>query len=386
MKRVKICQITTVDMSLRFLLWNQLQIMMMDGFWITAVCAAGPWIKDIEQLGITVKTVPFKRSISPVSDLLAVAHMIFYLRRERPAIVHTHTPKAGLLGQLAAKIAGVPIIINTIHGFYFHENMPRMRRKFYIFCERIAALCSDLIFSQNRADMATAVRERICPAEKMTYLGNGVDLERFRPIRSRGWVRKKRVVLGIPPDAKVIGMVGRLTYEKGYRELFLAAQEILSMHREAFFVIVGPSDVVEEGEYQALVKDLGIAGRVRFMGMRLDMADMYSVMDIFVLPSHREGFPRSLIEASATGLPVVATDIRGCREVVDPGKTGLLIPLQDHKALAQAVRYLLGHPNLAGSMGRAGRERAVREFDERLIVKRQLDAYRQLLEKKQKIG
>lgn len=386
MKEIEICQITTVDMSLRFLLWNHLKMMTNEGFSVKAVCAKGPWVKDIEGLGVAVKTVPFKRSISPFSDLIAFGKMVFYFQSDRPTIVHTHTPKAGLWGQLAAKAARVPIVVNTIHGFYFHDEMERKRRKFYIFCERIAARCSDLIFSQNREDMATAVREKICPLEKMTYLGNGVDLERFKPRKSRGVSRNKREELGIPPDSVVIGMVGRLTYEKGYRELFLAAKEIVSKHQGAFFLVVGPSDNVEEREFRTLVEDLGISERVRFLGLRLDMPEMYGIMDIFVLPSHREGFPRSLIEASAMGLPVIATDIRGCREVVDDGKTGILIPSRDHRALARAVLDLLRHPDLAEKMGQAGRRRAESEFDERLIVKRQLEAYRKLVKRKQKNG
>lgn len=386
MNEIRICQVTTVDMSLRFLLWNQLKMMVKEGFHIKAVCAKGPWIQDIEGLGIGVKTVPFKRTISPISDLIALVQMVFYFRSERPTIVHTHTPKAGLWGQLAAKIARVPIVVNTIHGFYFHDEMPMMKRKFYILCERLAARCSDLIFSQNREDMATAIRGKICPAEKITYLGNGVDLDRFKPQGSRGATRDKRREVDVPQDCTVIGMVGRLTYEKGYRDLFLAAKEILSIHQEAFFVVVGPSDVVEEREFRALVEDLGISERVRFLGLRLDMPEIYGMMDIFVLPSHREGFPRSLIEASATGLPVIATDIRGCREVVDDGKTGFLVPIRDHRALAEAILDLLRHPDLAESMGKAGRRRAESEFDEKLIVKRQLDAYQELLKGRQKNG
>jgi len=386
MKGIKISQVTTIDMSLRFLLWNQLKMMIAEGFQVKAVCAKGPWVKDIEGLGIEVKTVPFKRSISPFRDLLALAQMISYFRGERPTIVHTHTPKAGLLGQLAARMARIPIVVNTVHGFYFHDNMPKMKRRFYILCERIAAQCSDLIFSQNREDMATAVREKICPSEKITYLGNGIDLDRFKPRRSRGSLRNKRKELGIPPDSKVIGMVGRLTYEKGYQELFLAAKEVLLKNQEVFFVVVGPSDVVEEQEFHRLVENLGISERVHFLGMRLDMPEIYGMMDMFVFPSHREGFPRTLIEASAMGLPVIATDIRGCREVVNDGETGLLIPLRDHRALVQAILHLLRHSDLAERMGKAGRRRAESEFDERLIVERQIKAYRQLLVRRQKIG
>jgi glycosyltransferase involved in cell wall biosynthesis len=234
--------------------------------------------------------------------------------------------------------------------------------------------------------MATAVREKICPVEKMTYLGNGVDLDRFRPRKSGGVSRNKREELGIPPDSVVIGMVGRLTYEKGYRELFLAAKEVFSIHQGVFFLVVGPSDEVEEREFRTLVVDLGILERVRFLGLRLDMPEIYGIMDIFVLPSHREGFPRSLIEASAMGLPVIATDIRGCREVVDHGKSGLLIPVRDQRALARAILDLLRRPDRAENMGKAGRRRAESEFDEKLIVKRQLEAYGKLLKRKQRNG
>ena len=178
----KIAHITTVAPSLRYLLLNQLRSLQSEGWEVCGISAPGDDVAAIEAAGIRHIPVEISRNLTPFADLVSLARLVAVLRREKFTVVHTHTPKAGLLGQLAARIAGVPVIVNTIHGFYFHEHMRPAARRFYIAMEKIAALCSHSILSQNAEDMQTAIREGICAPEKIAHLGNGIDVTEFH-----GW-------------------------------------------------------------------------------------------------------------------------------------------------------------------------------------------------------
>ncbi|MBW1907530.1 MAG: glycosyltransferase, partial [Deltaproteobacteria bacterium] len=175
----RVAHVTTVDLSLRYLLLNQLQRIQNEGYEVFAISADGPEVPVIEAAGIRHFAVPMTRRVTPIADLRCLWELVRIMRRERFDVVHTHTPKAGLLGQLAARIAGVPIVANTLHGFYFHDDTKPLARRFYIWMERVAAKCSDTILSQNREDMATAITEHIASPERLKWLGNGIDVARF---------------------------------------------------------------------------------------------------------------------------------------------------------------------------------------------------------------
>jgi len=371
-EKTKVCQVASVDLTVRFLLLRQIQFLKKQGFKVSSVCSKGKWTQEIEAHGIKVKTVKIKRKISPISDLITLFNLIFYFEEENFDIVHTHTPKASLLGQVAAKIAGVPIIINTIHGYYFTENTGFLKRKFFILIEKIAALFSDLIFFQSKEDMETCVKEKIFNLKKIRFLGNGINLKRFNPQRfSSEFIDKKKNNLGINPAVKIIGMVGRLVKEKGYLELFEAFQKVLEKFPQILLLIVGQLDTEKRDSLKPeIVKKYKIGDKIKFLGLREDIEEIYPLMDIFVLPSWREGFPRSVLEASAMGKPVIATDIRGCREAVEDGKTGLLVPVKNPERLAKAITQLLENPEMAREMGGAGAKKAQKEFDENQIFDR----------------
>lgn len=332
-RKIKICYVTSIDITLKFILLNHLKFLINEGYDMYAVCSQGKWIKDIEKEGIKVKTIRFKRKISLISDLISFIKLFFYFKKERFNIVHTHTIKASLIGQLAAKIAGIPIIVNTIHGFYFQKTDSWLKRKIFILIERIVAKCSDLIFFVNKEDMKTLIKEKICLPDLTRYFGGGVDIERFNPERfSENFIIRKKKELGIPPDKKIIGIVARLVAEKGFLELFEAFQNVLNKFPNTLLLVVGPKEPEKKDAINpTIVKKYKIEKNVIFLGERTDINEIYMLMDIFVLPSHREGLGISLLDAQAMGKPVVATNIRGCREAVDDGKTGILIPLKDIK-------------------------------------------------------
>jgi glycosyltransferase involved in cell wall biosynthesis len=381
---VKVAHIATVDLSLRYLLLNQLRSLQQEGYNVVGISSPGEDISVVEAAGIRHISIPMTRNFTPLADLASLWKLYRVMRRERFTLVHTHTPKPGLLGQLAARMAGVPIVVNTIHGFYFHDQMPPFWRRFYIIMEQISALCSDVILSQNREDLQTAIRERICAPGKIKFLGNGIDLVRFDRTRldDRALATKRRE-LGIPMGTLVIGFVGRLVREKGILELLQAARLLLQKLPGVRLLIVGPADREKNDALTpAIAREYGVADACVFTGLRNDMPELYAVMDIFVLPSHREGFPRSPMEAAAMGVPCIVTDIRGCREAVEQGRNGVLVAQGDVDALANAISGLLADPEKARQMGEEGRRMALERFDERSVFEKVKAEYARLLREK----
>jgi len=377
----RVAHVTTVDLSLRYLLLNQLQRIQQEGYEVFGISADGPDVMAVEAAGIPHFAVPMTRRFTPLADLRALWSLVRVMRRERFDLVHTHTPKAGLLGQMAARMAGVPVVANTLHGFYFHDDMKPLPRRFYVWMERIAAKCSDTILSQNREDIATAVAEGIASADLLKWLGNGIDLQRFDRRRiSKDNLDALRTEIGIDATAPVIGFVGRLVEEKGILDLLQAAKAVVEAIPNAQFLIVGPYDEEKPDALRPKVAErYGVAAHCRFVGMRDDMPELYALMDVLALPSYREGFPRAPMEASAMGVPAVVTDIRGCREAVDHGENGLLFPVGDADQLARSLIELLQDDERRTQMGIAGRRIAEHRFDEQQVFDRVLSEYARLL-------
>jgi glycosyltransferase involved in cell wall biosynthesis len=380
-----VAHVATIATSLQYLLLNQLKDIAAGGFHVVAISSPGPEVATVERERITHYAVPLSRKITPMKDLIALARLILLMRRHRFHIIHTHNPKPGLIGQLAARLAGVPIVVNTIHGFYFTNHTHPWLRRLFIFLEKVAASCSDIIWSQNQEDIETAVREGICPAGKIHYLGNGIDLDRFdRRQISDDCLLQKKHELKLAPGVPVVGFVGRLVTEKGVHDLMQAAVLVRQAIPAVRFLIVGATDSSSKGDAitAEVVYQYGLESNCIFTGQRHDMPELYAVMDLFVLPSHREGLPRAPMEASAMEVPCVVTDVRGCREVVFHERNGLLVPLQDVEALAEAIMRLLLDKELAQRLGRNGRTVAENHFDERVVFEKVKSTYAHLLQQK----
>jgi glycosyltransferase involved in cell wall biosynthesis len=376
-----VVHVTTTDISLELLIGNQLAAFAAAGYDVIGVSAPGPFVPALEQRGI--RHVPLHhatRSFAPLEDAQALGELVSVFRRLRPAIVHTHNPKPGLYGRNAARLARVPVVVNTVHGLYAQPHDRFARRAMIYGMERVAGLCSNLELVQNPEDVATLRRIGV-PARKLTLLGNGIDLGRFDPASiSAAEARAAREELGaVSPDDVVVGLVGRLVREKGYSEVFAAASALREQLPNLRFAVIGWDQHDKEDGLDASDRARADAAGVRFLGGRDDVDRLYAGMDIFVLASYREGFPRTPMEAAAMGVPVIATDIRGCRQVVDPGVTGLLVPARDAPALADAIKALAVDPDRRARLGIAGRAKAVREFDERRCVEITLERYRELL-------
>jgi glycosyltransferase involved in cell wall biosynthesis len=382
LQRPVVVHLTTVDLSLALLLLPQLVAFREAGYDVVGVSAAGEHVRDLEATGI--RHIALERSTRAAdlrADVAAARDFLAVCRRLRPDIVHTHNPKPGIYGRLDARLARVPAIVNTVHGLYAQPNDPTYRRAVVYGLERIAATCSDAELVQNPEDLPV-LRKLGIPDRKLQLLGNGVDLARFDPDRHLDARSQVRHELGIDDDEVVVGLVGRLVAEKGFREVFEAARQLRITNPKVRFVIAGPPDLAKADAIGQTELDRAASeARVHFLGMRADVERLYPAFDLYVLASHREGFPRSAMEAAAMGLPIVATDIRGCRQVVDDRATGLLVPLRDPMALGAAIDRLAGDPQLRRSMGDAARAKAVREFDDRQQVRITLDVYDRLLQR-----
>lgn len=375
----RIAHIAASDATLSQLLLNQLAHLREAGYEVAGISARGPHAADLDAAGVEFFEIPVKRTFGPLGDLRALIALYRLLRRERFDLIHTHTPKGGLLGQYAALLARVPLRVHTIHGLYFPGFMRPRQRWMYVWLERVTLAFSHHNFSQNPEDIPVAIAERISAPDRLEQIGNGIAMRRFDPARiSADERRRTRAELGYGDGELIVGMVARLVAEKGYEEAFRAARLVRERVPEARFVFVGAFEDKPDAIAADALARHGIADVAQLVGHRRDVERLYAAMDLFMLPSHREGFPRALMEAAAMGLPCVATDVRGCRQCVEPEVTGLLVPARDPAALAAALEHLLRDPAARARMGAAGRQKALREFDESRVIAAIIAAYRRL--------
>lgn len=376
---LRVAHIATSDLSLKYLLLNQLEQLHEAGYQVAGISARGDHAATLADAGLEFFEVPMTRTIGPLGDLRALWRMYRLLRRERFDIVHTHTPKGGLLGQYAALLARVPLRLHTIHGLYFPNFVSARRRRLFVWLERLTLAFSHHNFSQNPEDVPVAIAERISRADRIELLGNGIDLRRFDPACVTDAERRAlRRELGADDDTLVVGMVARLVEEKGYLEAFEAARQVAARLPNVRFAFVGGFEDKPDAIRPDALERHGVAHVAKFLGHRDDVDRLYAAFDVFMLPSHREGMPRSVMEASAMGRTCVVTDIRGCRQTVEHEVTGLIVPCREPRALADALERLLRSADDRARMGAAARAKAVREFDERAIIARILAAYDRL--------
>jgi sugar transferase (PEP-CTERM/EpsH1 system associated) len=291
--------------------------------------------------------------------------LIGRLAELRPDVLHTHNPRPHLLGVIAGRAAGVPVVVHTKHG----RNYPERRRA--VLLNRLAAQFTDRVVPVS-ADAGQVARQiEHVPAGKVHVIRNGIDLARFLPAPQCNGSRR-------------LIHVARLDPIKDQATLLRAVRLIASVMPEVRLDIVG--DGSARPALEQLTDSLQLRGHVRFLGFRSDVSECLAQADLFVLSSLKEGISLTLLEAMATGLPIVATDVGGNREVVSHGETGLLVPAQSPELLAAAIQTILGQPELARRMGAAGRQRVEAQFDLRQVVRQYEEMYVALLRRKRPIA
>lgn len=341
---------------------------------------AGPEGKLLQRTPVDgleiVEIAPLVRSVDPFRDWQTYRQLTRLFRERRFDVVHTHSSKAGILGRLAARRAGIPLVVHTVHGQAFHAHETWWRNRLYILAERWAARHCDHIYAVAQAMIEQCVAAAVAPREKYSVVYSGMDMRAFLEARPDPAVRER---LGIPPEAPVIGTIARLFEWKGHEFLVEAAPAVVREFPEVRFLLVG--DGVLRDRIQARIRELGLTRNFAFTGLVSpdEIPGLVAIMDVLAHFSLREGLPRTVVQALAGSVPAVAFPLDGTPEVVLDGTTGLLARTADAPDCARALLRLLRNPHLRRDMGRAGRESVRSRFDWRTMADALEASYRALL-------
>ncbi len=311
-------------------------------------------------------------------DVIALVKIARLVRAERIDLVHTHTAKAGFLGRVAARLAGVPCVVHTLHGVTFHDHIGRFQREMYVLLERLAAPLSDALITVGDDVKAKYLAESIGREEQYVTIPSGMETESFAralrdPERSR---TPRRAEFGFTDDDLVVGMVSRLEPRKGYVYFFEALARLAPDFPRLKALVVGEG--AQEDELRERVRMLGLGDRVVFAGYRYDVADVIAAFDIAVLTSLWEGLPRVLVQYALLEKPIVTSAVEGAHEVVEHGHSGLVVPKESVPDLVDALRRVLSNDALRRTMGARARARVEGRWDVDGMVRKIERVYRQV--------
>lgn len=386
-KPIIVVHITTVPETLLFLR-GRAKYFEDHGFKTHTIASPGELLKSFsESEDIDVYPVRMYRRITPFQDLVAILKLRRLIRRIQPSIVHAHTPKAGLLGMLAAQLERVPVRIYHVHGLPFLTEAG-LKQRLLFSTEKLSSTLANRVLCVSHSVRNIIVTDGICPPSKIKVIHhgsiNGVDADnRFNPDTIDQNLRRKiRNKHSIPNDAFVIGFVGRIVRQKGIIELSESWKYLKSIFPNIYLLMVGPHES-KDSIPESINEELNTDSRVRMIGPDWDSPKFFSAFDLVVLPSYREGLPVVLLEAAAMRLPVVASNIPGCVDAVIDGETGTLIPAQDERALARAIQDYIEMPELREHHGNAGRSMVLQDFRPEDIWASTFQEYIQLIEAKQ---
>lgn len=324
----------------------------------------GSLIEQVRARGVPLTILPsLVRQVNPLQDLHALFSLWKFMRRGRYAIVHTHSSKAGILGRVAAWLAGVPIIIHTVHGWGFHDHMGTATRLLYVCLEKLVEPMTDRLVVVSPRNTEKGLKAGIASPDKYLTIRSGIDIDRFAHPRTPA--AQVRASLGIPASALVVITVTRLVPQKAPLDFLAAASRVAERVPHARFLVVGDGPM--RAQVERAIQDMGLAERVVLTGLRRDVPDLLGAADVFVLSSLWEGLPRVILQAMAAGKPVVVTAADGNAEVVQDGSNGLLVPPGMPAELAKGIVTLLSDPVRSAEMGRRG-QHSVLPFDRRKMV------------------
>ncbi|HZY30225.1 MAG TPA: glycosyltransferase family 4 protein [Candidatus Methylomirabilis sp.] len=315
------------------------------------------------------------REVRPGRDLLALCKLVRLLRQQQPEIVHTHTAKAGALGRIAAKIVGTPLVVHTFHGHIMHGYFSRGVTRLFLATERRLAMVTTRILTVSAGLRDELLRLGIGRPDTVEVMPLGLELDGFlRSDLRRGEFRRR---LGISPEVPLVGIIARLVPIKDHTTFLEAASDLHRSRPDVRFLIVGDGELRPQLEQRAVA--FGLNHCVDFLGWQRELEPIYADLNLVVLSSLNEGTPVSLIEAMAAGLSVVATRVGGVSDLIEHGKTGLLVPPKNPVALSEAMKALLGDPDRGRQMGRLARETVYPKYSDAALIDRMDRLYSSML-------
>ncbi|MBC2920287.1 glycosyltransferase family 4 protein [Staphylococcus saprophyticus] len=380
---MKVLQVTAIDMTMNNFLYSLNKESKKQGIEVHCLCSKGPNVDIIKKNGFYFHEVNIDRNINLVKNLKSIIMMVKVFRIVRPDIVHVHTPVAGVLARIAAKIAKVPNIIYTAHGFYFHEGMGKIKYNIFFYIEKyIGRYFTDHIFTQSIEDFEVAKKNKFLKNNNYLHISNGVDLEvKFNPkfIETKA---KSNIISenNFKENDLIVTFIGRLVKEKGIIE-FLNSYEKLKTQNIKYVIIGGLPQGERDTEAIKVVEKFKGNKNIIFTDHVNNVNDYLNISDIFCLPSYREGMPRSIIEAMAMRNAVLATNIRGSREEVLHNETGYLFDVRNSNQIAKYIDELNNDREKLEYFKEYGQKRAKLLYDEDKVVKKQIDIYKKIVNK-----
>jgi len=376
----KLIRITTVPISLEKLLNNQL-LFMKDYYEVTAISSDKKNLARVGQLqDIPVYAVEMTRKITPWQDIKSLWKLYRYFKKEQPFIVHTHTPKAGTLGMIASKMAGVPHRLHTVAGLPLLETHGS-KRKLLNLVERITYSCSSRVYPNSKGLQKIIIQEGFCKPKKLKVIANGstngIDTQLFNPekVSIETQIRLKKS-LGITNADFVYVYVGRLTGDKGINELIRAFQKIGATNKNVKLLLVGFFEKNLDPLFENTINDIENNPQIILVPFQQDVRPYYAISNALVFPSYREGFPNTILEAGAMTLPTIATNINGCNEIIEHQKNGILIPPKNWNSLLQAMITLINDTQLYTLLHENARPMIVSRFEQNVFWKALLAEYK----------
>lgn len=398
----KLLRITTVPISLKTLLKGQCRFMFQNGFEVIGVSSSGEELQDVEQQEtIRVAVLEMTRTISPISDLKSLWEFYTLCKRERPTIVHSHTPKAGIVGMLGAKLAGVPVRLHTVAGLPLME-ATGMKRKILDFVEKITYRCATKVYPNSRGLYDFILANNYTEKEKLQVIANGssngIDTTYFDPeiipVTQR---RELELQLGIQPNDFVFVFVGRLVGDKGINELVSAFKELgigntlipspqslvpnpQSPIPNPQLLLVGTFERELDPLLPETLKEIETNPNIISVGFQKDVRRYFAISDCLVFPSYREGFPNVVLQAGAMGLPSIVSDINGCNEIIVEGENGTIIPVKNVATLVDAMQKMIYDTSYYHHLRQNARPMIQSRYEQRVVWEALLEEYRRVLE------
>lgn len=380
----KLFRIATVPMSLNLLLKGQLEFLNKH-FQVTAISGEGDDLQTVaKREGVNIHEIEMHRPISLKQDLNSLWNLYWYFKKEKPAIIHSITPKAGLLSMMAGKLAGVPVRMHTFTGLIFPHKYGYMKRTLIIM-DKILCRCATHVYPEGRGVKEDLQKHNITNKPlKVIANGNvnGVDVDYYHPEAiSEEAKNQLRDSLQIKEDDFVFVFVGRLVIDKGLRELVKAFDALSKNHKKVKLILVGPKENAHNPKKRRMFHTIQQNENIITVGFQEEVRPYYAISNVLILPSYREGFPNAVLQAGAMGLPSIVSDISGCNEIIEHEVNGLLVPKKNHIELQKAMEKMLYNPSLLKEFYQNARNKVVKSFDKNFVWQELKKEYENALDK-----